>query len=132
VNYNVDSTIDNSTDPNICLRAGKDSVQWSSAASKGRNLKIAGFTAAGGSNAAHPFSTNPPFGNATSNTVTSPTVSTTGNPNVCYKFNAFIEVHAAGGIQCWDPHIYTSCDSSCSSTAPVPKPKPPSPKPPKP
>ncbi len=124
VAYNVDDMIDNGTDPSgICLRGGhSDTITWSSAQTA-RKLTISHFNAAGGNNNAHPFSSNPPFGNASSNSVTSPAVSNVGTPGKCYKFNTFIQVNGPGGVQCWDPHIYTSCDTSCTSPGPLPRPK---------
>jgi plastocyanin len=123
--YDIDAMVDNNVDPpNICLRAANgDTVTWKSADSKNRTIMIEHLTATGTTNPAHPFKTNPPFNSGAAHYIQSPGVSTTGQPNACYKFDTFIQVTGPGGVQCWDPHIYTSCDSSCTTAVGKPKPK---------
>jgi len=114
--------IDASVDPDVCLHGATDTLTYSTK-KNGRAIQVMRYESAG--QEAHPFqdptaNDGPPFprGNPAQTAKTGvldPSRRPDHSRGKCYIFEAYILVKETGqNDRCFDPHIYTDCDPSCT------------------
>jgi hypothetical protein len=127
--FDVDAfLLDKTKDTDVCLRSkSHDSVTWNSGK---YYVQMLSYTTDGphGKKPGHPFHKTifgkgvPPFGNGHQSSVTSGhrrSVGQHGAPGTagqCYEFKGVLRVvpTTGGDGKCYDPHIYTTCDTDCT------------------
>jgi len=130
--FDVDDYVQYGTDPDVCLKTTSDVAAWESP-TRSYHIRVLSYASNGahGNRAGHPFAQphagdGPPFGNGSQFRVTSGnrrSVTDHGAPGQrgqCYEFKAVLWVQrpTEGQPRCYDPHIYTTCDTDCTLVKP--------------